>query len=83
MSGPWDDPTPKTRYQMLWGGQWRPVMSMYDAGNVPTTVPGRAAKAVLYAETASGEGQMVVVGTGPADIMARPGHICQTWEAVH
>lgn len=81
MSGPWDDRTPKTRYRMFWCGQWRPVLSMYDATNTPTTVPGRAAKVVLYAE--SDGGTMVAVGCGPADITARPDHICTKWEAVH
>lgn len=83
MTGPWDDRTPKAKYRMLWGGAWRPVLSMFDSSNTPTTSPGRAVKAVLFAWTSSGEGQMVVASCGPADIMTTPDHRTTEWEEVH
>lgn len=83
MSGPWDDKTPKTPYRMFWCGQWRPVLEMYDGANMPTTMPGRAAKVVLFAWTADGEGQMVVTSCGPADIFTNHGHTTEEWEVVH
>jgi hypothetical protein len=39
---------PDTKYQILWRGEWRPVVHMYDAHNQPTTLVLRAAKAVLW-----------------------------------
>lgn len=80
MPGPWDDKTPDTKYRMLWAGKWRPVLHMYDANNIPTTLPGRAAKVVLYAATPDGEAEMVGVGCGPADVMETPGHVTQQWD---
>ena len=80
MTGPWDDKTPKTKYQMLWCGQWRPVLHMYDMGNTPTTMPGRAAKVVLFAGTSDGEEEIVVVGCGPADIFQTPGYTTTDWD---
>lgn len=82
MSGPWDDKTPNTKYQMLWGGQWRPVISMYDMSNTPTTMPGRAAKVVLWVGNDPDDECFHVTGCGPADIYATPGHVTQDWEEV-
>lgn len=79
MSGPWDDKTPDTKYQMLWCGRWRPVINMFDMSNTPTTMPGRAAKVVLFV----GEDDVIVTGCGPADIMTRSDHITKDWEKVH
>ena len=83
MSDPFADKTPKTPYRMLWSGQWRPVLEMYDANNIPTTLPVRAAKVVLFAWAADGEGQMVVTSCGPADVLTNHDHVTQDWEMVH
>jgi len=79
--GFWDDKTPKTRYRMLWAGAWRPVLNMIDAGNTPTTLPLRAVKAILYAEK-QGDGNMVVVPVGPADIFDNPNYVTKKWDPV-
>ena len=79
MASPWDDTTPDTKYRMLWCGKWRPVLHMYDAGNTPTTLPGRAAKVVLYTGTSNDE-EYVAVACGPADITETPGHVTQKWD---
>lgn len=40
-------PEPDTRYQMLYAGRWRPVISMYD-GKDETTNVSHATAAILY-----------------------------------
>ncbi len=80
MSEPFADKTPDTLYRMLWGGEWRPVLEMYDGGNVPTTLPVRAARVVLFVWTKDGKGQMVVTSCGPADVMTNHEHTTKNWE---
>lgn len=80
--GPWDDRTPKTKYRMMWGGSWRPVLQMFDAGHVETTLPLRAVQTILYAEK-GGEGSLVVTACGPADILITPGYRTADWDVVY
>jgi hypothetical protein len=79
--GPWDDRTPKTRWRMMWGGAWCPVLRMIDMNNTPTTLPLRAVKVVLYAEK-EGEPSMVAVPCGPADVLTNPDHVTTDWELI-
>jgi hypothetical protein len=81
--GPWDDKAPTTRWRMLWGGQWRPVVNMFDGSNTPTTLPIRAAKVVLYAEERDGTPALVATLCGPADIMENPDHMIKHWDPTH
>lgn len=82
MSGPWDDKTPNTQYRMLWGGEWRPVLNMYDASGTPTTLPGHATGVVLYAPSGD-RGPFVATSCGPADVLTNPDHVTTEWEMVH
>lgn len=80
--GPWDDLTPNTRWRMLCVGAWRPVLNMFDASNTPTTLPGRAVKAVLYIEQRNGDAGMAAVACGPAEIFSNPDFVVKTWDPV-
>jgi hypothetical protein len=79
---PWADRTPSTRWRMLWGGKWRPVLNMFDSSNVPTTLPTRAVKAVLYAELPDGTPSMVAVMTEPGDILSSTDFTPRHWDPV-
>lgn len=69
----------KTKYQMMWGGQWCSVTNMYDARNTPTTLPLRCVKAVLFAR----KGVWVAIEVNPGDIVARPEHRTKDWDMVY
>lgn len=60
---------PDTKYQMMWRGKWRPVLAMFDANNVPTTLAQRAAKVALWWTDA--QGWVAVVVSHPGEIVER------------
>lgn len=45
---------PMTKYKMMWGGEWRPVVNMLDPNNRPTTMPLRATRAVVFVHEGPG-----------------------------
>lgn len=61
---------PDTKYQMLWCGKWRPVVRMWDAQNMPTTLALRATKAVLWCKEPPDDG-WVAIAVGPGEIVER------------
>ena len=63
---------------MMWKGEWRPVLNMIDASNTPTTLPVRAAKAVLYVA----HRHLVAVPVGPADILENADYRTSAWETI-
>jgi hypothetical protein len=73
---------PNTRWRMLCVGKWRPVLTMFDGGNVPTTLPQRAVKAVLYIEQRNGEAGVAAVSCGPAEIFSNPAYVAKDWDQV-
>lgn len=74
------DLRPDTKYQLFWRGAWRPVVSMFDANNVPTTLALRCAKAVLFVAL----DYWVAVSTSPGDIVERDDRdpVKRRWETV-
>jgi len=60
-------PGPDSRYIMLWHGAWRPVMNIFDAGNIERTDARYAAKAVLWIDP----GYWVATLASPADLIER------------
>jgi hypothetical protein len=63
---------PDTKYMMQWCGKWRPVIHMYDAKKVQTTLATRAAIAVLWCNEPPDYGY-VPLAVNPGDIVERPG----------
>ena len=79
MSDDWRTPPTKTKYHMLWAGEWRPVLQMFDASNTPTTLAVRAGRAVLYVS----HGRAIVVAVHPADILEDEDYRTSVWEMDH
>jgi hypothetical protein len=76
----WRKPPPKTKYRMFWAGEWRPVLHMLDANNVPTTLVIRATRAVLFMK----HGRLVAVTVGPSDnLMENADYRTSEWEMEH
>lgn len=61
---------PDTKYMMFWCGKWRPVMHMYDARNIPTTLAIRASKCVLWCDEPPDNGYVGTV-CNPGEIIER------------
>lgn len=61
---------PDTKYRMLWCGKWRPVLHMYDANNIETTLAMRASKAVLWCKEPPDSGFIATI-VSPGDIVER------------
>lgn len=62
---------PDTKYQMQWGGAWRPVVQMVDYNNTPTTLAMRAVKAVLWCHEPPDCGCYVPTVVSPGDLVER------------
>lgn len=60
-------PGPDTRYMMLWKGEWRPVVNMFDASNRQIEDALRVVKAVLYVRPA----HWVATLAAPGEIIER------------
>jgi hypothetical protein len=72
----WRNPPPKTKYRMFYAGEWRPVIQMLDANNVPTTLVLRAARAALYVS----HDNLVAVAVGTADLMENDDYRTSSWD---
>lgn len=55
---------------MQWAGKWRPVIHMFDAQNIPTTLAQRAAKCVLWCNEPPDNG-FVPLTCSPGEIVER------------
>lgn len=71
---------PDTKYQMMYGGEYRPVTNMFDRGNNETNNPLHAAKIVLYLS----DDEFCAVITQPGDIVRRDGRRpdSQQWDVI-
>ncbi len=72
---------PDTRYMMQWRGKWRPVVNMFDAQNVPTTLAMRCVKAVLFVSF----DYWVATLVAPGEIVERYNRDprAQRWDMIH
>jgi hypothetical protein len=61
---------PDTKYMMIWCGKWRPVVCMWTAQNVPTTLALHAAKAVIWCKEPP-HNEWVAVAVNPGEVIER------------
>jgi hypothetical protein len=71
-------PPPKTKYRVLYRGEWRPVITMLDAQHTLTTQPMRAVTVVLFID----HGRRAIVAVGPAEVMENTDYRTSAWESI-